>query len=100
MGQGKGVWDYVHVSDLANPYALVLTRTHKRKEVLSGEAGFLFSATGRYTWRELSNGISNVLFKLGKLKTAGVGRMSIQEAADRWSSVEKLYVGCSSDYRV
>jgi nucleoside-diphosphate-sugar epimerase len=91
VGEGKGVWDFVHIEDLARLYQLVLEEIAKGEEVPSGEMGFLFSAAGRYTWLELSKGVADALFKLGALATDQVRSMTIEEAAERWAGGVKLY---------
>jgi nucleoside-diphosphate-sugar epimerase len=91
VGEGKGVWDFVHIEDLARLYQLVLEKIVKGEGVPSGEMGFLFSAAGRYTWLELSRGVAAALFKLGAIATDQVRSMTIEEAAERWAGGVKLY---------
>jgi nucleoside-diphosphate-sugar epimerase len=53
IGEGKGQWDYVHVTDLAKLYEILLVKILKGEEIPTGEKGILFSGTGRYSWAEL-----------------------------------------------
>jgi nucleoside-diphosphate-sugar epimerase len=67
VGEGKAEWDFVHIVDLADLYELVIYRVVKGEEVPSGERGILFSGTGRYSWIEMSRGITSALFNLGAI---------------------------------
>jgi nucleoside-diphosphate-sugar epimerase len=85
IGEGKGIWDYVHIADLAALYKLVFDKIVAGEEVPTGEKGFLFSSTGRFTWFELSSRVADALFKLGAIKADVVRRMDLEEAAKEWS---------------
>ncbi|TAQ84378.1 hypothetical protein B7494_g7299 [Chlorociboria aeruginascens] len=87
IGEGKGIWDYVHILDLANLYEIVLSRVLAGKEVPTGEKGILFTSTGRFSWAEFSTGIAKALFSLGAIKTPDVKNIGIEEAT------EKLFPG-------
>ncbi|TVY45303.1 Uncharacterized protein LOCC1_G003149 [Lachnellula occidentalis] len=92
VGDGKGVWDYVHVADLARLYELLLNKVLKGEELPSGEKGILFSATGSYSWAELANGIGSALAELGAIKTSEVKSISLSEAAGKWWEGEETIV--------
>ncbi|KAG9229448.1 hypothetical protein BJ875DRAFT_410865 [Amylocarpus encephaloides] len=85
VGQGTGVWDYVHISDLTKLYNLVFTKVLAGEVIPSGEQGIIFSGTGRYTWRELSQRIAWALSSLGAIKSEEVRSIDIPEAAEKWS---------------
>lgn len=90
IGEGKGVWDYVHIADLMKLYKLVFEKVVAGVEVPTGEKGIIFSSTGRYSWFELSSGIAAALYKLGAIKTDIVKRISLEEAAQNWSGGSEL----------
>jgi nucleoside-diphosphate-sugar epimerase len=92
LGEGTGVWDYVHILDLARLYEILLLRVLKGEEIPYGEKGILFSGTGRFEWAELSRGIAGALKELGVLETDEVKRLKVKEAADRWAGGMELLV--------
>jgi nucleoside-diphosphate-sugar epimerase len=49
IGDGAGVWDYVHIQDLVQLYEHVLLDwAEGRKAIPVGEKGIIFSATGSF----------------------------------------------------
>ena len=49
VGDGKGVWDHVHIADLARLYEIVLlTMIDGGKGLPFGKQGIIFSAAGRH----------------------------------------------------
>lgn len=82
IGEGKGVWDYVHISDLAKLYELLLLKIITGEDLPSGERGIIFSGTGRYQWIEISNSIADALFKLGAIKTKEIRALDLSTAAE------------------
>ncbi|KAF7562428.1 hypothetical protein G7046_g1706 [Stylonectria norvegica] len=85
VGDGKGVWDFVHVLDLAALYETVLLDwVEGRRRVPVGERGFIFSGTGRFAWKEVAEGIARAGFKLGKLRDAETRSTTLEEAARKW----------------
>lgn len=85
VGDGKGVWDFVHILDLAGLYEIVLLDwVEERRKVPVGESGFVFSATGMFTWKEVAEGIAKAGVEMGKLKTAATRSVSLEEAAKKW----------------
>ncbi|KAF4628389.1 hypothetical protein G7Y89_g9763 [Cudoniella acicularis] len=85
IGEGKGIWDYVHIADLAKLYEILLTKILNGEEVPSGEKGIIFSSSGRYSWAELSHGVADALFTLGAIKTRDVKSLTLEEAAEKWA---------------
>jgi nucleoside-diphosphate-sugar epimerase len=100
IGEGKGVWDYVHILDLARLYEILLLRVLKGEEIPIGEKGILFSGTGRFSWAELSRGIASALKEVGALKTDEVKSVDLKDAADRWAGGMELVaeLGWASKY--
>lgn len=100
LGDGKGIWDYVHIADLVDLYVLLLKRVLAAEQIPSGEDGILFSSSGRYVWQDLAQGIADALFQLGAVKTREVKQIDIAEAAGKWSSGVELRaeLGFASKY--
>ncbi len=84
IGEGKGVWDFVHVEDLADLYVILLKRVLAGEEIPSGEKGLLFSSSGRFSWLEAAQAIGKALFRLGKIGTDKVKEISLEEADRKW----------------
>ena len=85
VGDGKGVWDYVHVLDLVELYEIVLLNwIDRRRRFPVGEEGIIFSGTGTFTWKEVAEGITKAGFEMGKLKDAETRSVSLEEAARKW----------------
>ncbi|KAG0645403.1 hypothetical protein D0Z07_8971 [Hyphodiscus hymeniophilus] len=84
VGEGKGVWDHVHITDLTALYQLLLLKILAHEEVPTGERGVLFSGTGRFSWRELSENIAKALFELHAIKTDAVQSIVLEVATDRY----------------
>lgn len=91
IGNGKGTWDYVHIADLTKLYEIVLQKILKGEEgkIPSGEQGILFSESGRFLWRDFSQGIADALHTLGALKTKEVEEVDVTTAAEKlgWDSL-------------
>ena len=60
IGDGKGVWDHVHVEDLALLYEISVVKI-LAGELGSGEKGVYFSENGQHTWREVAEGVADAL---------------------------------------
>jgi nucleoside-diphosphate-sugar epimerase len=88
--EGKGIWNYVHIADLANLYHLLVSKIISGENIPTGKKGILFSATGDYMWKELSEGIANALFSLNSIKSSTPQSVDLQEAAARWFGDGKL----------
>ncbi|KAF2092780.1 NAD(P)-binding protein [Rhizodiscina lignyota] len=85
VGDGKGVWDFVHVLDLAPLYEIVLLDwVEGRRRVPAGERAILFSGTGSFAWKDVAERISKAGVELGNLKDAETRSVSLAEAARKW----------------
>jgi nucleoside-diphosphate-sugar epimerase len=80
IGDGKGVWNYVHIDDLADLYVILLQKILDGEKVPAGEQ-ILFSETGTFSWIDLSQGIADALHRLGAIKTADVKQVTLEDAA-------------------
>ncbi|OBT57694.1 hypothetical protein VE04_02401 [Pseudogymnoascus sp. 24MN13] len=91
MGDGAGVWDAVHIADLAPLYELLLFKALSGEKIPSGKKGIYFSETEDYSWKQLSQGLADELFKKDLIKTNVVKSISLQEGADLWTGGDKQY---------
>jgi nucleoside-diphosphate-sugar epimerase len=100
IGEGKGIWDYVHVVDLAKLYELLVLKIITAEEIPRGEKGIVFAGTGRYQWIELSQGIADALFKLGAIETKEIEHLDLRTAAEKLGSLDLLIaeLGFASKY--
>ncbi|KAI0117929.1 NAD(P)-binding protein [Nemania sp. FL0031] len=90
VGDGQGVWDFVHILDLAALYEIILMDwVTGQRAVPVGETGILFSGTGRFTWKEVAEGIGKAGLSLGKLEDAETRSISLEEAANKWVGGDK-----------
>ncbi|PVH67617.1 NAD(P)-binding protein [Cadophora sp. DSE1049] len=80
IGNGEGVWDFVHISDVVELYLIVLKRVLGGEDVPVGEKGILFSANGRFRWKDVASGIADALVEVGALKTKEIASVTIEEA--------------------
>lgn len=101
LGDGTGVWDQIHISDLVTLYELLLARVLANENIPSGKEGIYFSEAGDFTWRELSEGLAAELYKQGVLPTAEVNSLPLQEFADLYSGGDAQYseLGFASNSR-
>jgi nucleoside-diphosphate-sugar epimerase len=90
IGKGKGIWDYVHIADLARLYELLVLKVIAGEQIPTGESGILFSSTGRYSWRELAENVASALFTVGVIKTDVVRSVDLEEAAKQYKSPDLL----------
>ncbi|KKK14397.1 hypothetical protein P175DRAFT_0476905 [Aspergillus ochraceoroseus IBT 24754] len=85
IGDGCGVWDYVHVVELGKFFEFLLTRVLRGESVPSGHQGIYFIGSLRYSWKELSEGIATAGSTLGLLTSAEAQSISLKEAAEKYT---------------
>ena len=80
---GKGIWDHVHVEDLAEVYALVAEEAlgNSGKNLPRGKKGILFTGNGRSTWLEVAQQAAEACFKEGLITNKEVESVSLAEGA-------------------
>ncbi|KNG51974.1 nad dependent epimerase dehydratase family protein [Stemphylium lycopersici] len=83
IGDGEGVWDNVHIEDLAGLYELVLTDilSNDGASVPTGKQGVIFSAHRRHKWIDLSQGVADAAFEAGMVKSKTVKSVSLADGA-------------------
>ncbi|KAK6614274.1 hypothetical protein H4I96_00595 [Botrytis cinerea] len=82
IGDGKGVWSYVHIDDLAKLYIILLQKILDGEKVPMGEQ-ILFAETGTFSWIDASQAIADALYTLGAIKTVDVKQVPLEDAASQ-----------------
>jgi nucleoside-diphosphate-sugar epimerase len=82
IGNGDGIWNHVHILDLAPLYTLILEGILAgRQDLPSGRKGIFFAETGEHTWLDVSRGVAGACFARGLLPTKEVRKVDPTEAA-------------------
>ncbi|KAI0100739.1 NAD dependent epimerase/dehydratase family protein-like protein [Nemania sp. FL0031] len=83
IGDGKGVWDHVHVEDLASLYELLAVRAldARGQGLPRGKKGIIFASAGRHSWEGIAQGVARACHEAGLLPDATVESVSLPEAA-------------------
>jgi nucleoside-diphosphate-sugar epimerase len=90
VGDGEGKWEFVHISDLAQLYEIVLLDWIKGQRAFPvGEKGFIFSGTGTFAWKDVARWIAKAGVELGQLSDTETSSISLEEAADKWVRGDK-----------
>ncbi|EHK42392.1 hypothetical protein TRIATDRAFT_131190 [Trichoderma atroviride IMI 206040] len=85
VGDGRGVWEFVHILDLAPLYEIVLLDwIQGQRAIPVGEKGFVFSGTGTFAWKDVAQWIAKAGVKLGQLTETEAKSISLEEAAEKW----------------
>ncbi|KFZ19993.1 hypothetical protein V501_00362 [Pseudogymnoascus sp. VKM F-4519 (FW-2642)] len=90
LGKGEGIWNHVHILDLAPLYTLILHSFLTKSPIPSGKPGIYFAETGEHTWLEVSQGIAKAAVAHGLLKDQAIGSISLAEAAKETGIDERL----------
>ncbi|KAJ3284054.1 hypothetical protein HDU79_008526 [Rhizoclosmatium sp. JEL0117] len=62
IGRGLGIWNHVHVQDLAQLFVLVVNKLMlDSNSVPSGTKGYLFAESGEISWKDLSQNVADVI---------------------------------------
>jgi nucleoside-diphosphate-sugar epimerase len=84
IGEGAGVWDYIHISDVALLYETLIDKLLNGTDLPSGKKGIYFCGTGRFSWAELSSRIAKAGVEAGALKTTDIKSLGLEEAAQKF----------------
>lgn len=85
IGDGSGTVGYVHISDLASLYEVVLCKILEGSEDCPfGRKGIYFSNTGDFTWKALNERIGEIGLSLGALSSKIPRSISLDEAWNKW----------------
>ncbi|PLB46337.1 NAD(P)-binding protein [Aspergillus steynii IBT 23096] len=100
IGEGTGVWDYVHVVDLAGLFELLVVHILRGGGLSTGRTGIYFAETQRHSWKDLADAIAKAGYSLGRLTSPVSKSISLQEAADKYTGGDESLaeVGLASKY--
>jgi nucleoside-diphosphate-sugar epimerase len=78
---GKGVWDHVHVENLAELYKIAIVEVLEKggKGLPTGKEGIIFSGNGRHTWMEVAQAVADTCYEEGKIKEREVEGVGLAE---------------------
>ena len=103
VGDGQGVWDHVHVEDLAELYEIVLLDILEKggANLPFGKKGIIFSGNGRFKWLDIAQGVAEAAHKAGLIKSPEVKSVSLKEGAELFphGSEMRVELGLSSNSR-
>lgn len=85
ISDGEAVWDFVHIDDVVDLYLIILQRVLNGEEVPTGKSGIIFTGSGRFHWKDLSEGVADALFAARKISTAELKHVMVIEAAEKWA---------------
>lgn len=102
VGDVRGVWDHVHIADLARLYEIVVVKMIEGGQGLpSGKQGVIFSAAGRHSWGEVAKEVAQAAYEAGAINSAEVKSVDLAEGAKALTDGNELHVelGFSSNSR-
>ncbi|KAI3336097.1 NAD dependent epimerase/dehydratase family protein-like protein [Ustulina deusta] len=98
IGDGEGVWDHVHVQDLAALYEILALRALDKGQGLPwGKKGIIFAGTGRHSWGDVARGVARAGLEAGVLPDAPVEHLSLANAAKLFA---KSYLGEPDEFLI
>ncbi|KAI0871964.1 NAD dependent epimerase/dehydratase family protein-like protein [Hypoxylon argillaceum] len=82
ISDGSGVWDHVHVADLAALYELLALRAldERGAGLPRGRKGIIFASHGRHSWGDIARGVARACHEAGALPDATVESLALPEA--------------------
>ncbi|KAK7190094.1 hypothetical protein PSPO01_03815 [Paraphaeosphaeria sporulosa] len=88
IGDGKGMWDHVHVQELAELYKVVVIEMMRdRGKVLpSGKMGIMFSANGRHSWHAVAQEVADICYEEGFVSQKGLTHVELAEGIKLFST--------------
>lgn len=102
VGDGAGVWDYVHVVDLAKLFELLVAKILKGETdiLVFGKRGIYFANTLRHSWKELAEGIAKSCYEAGRFVSPKTQSLTLKEAAIMYTGGDEYIaeVGLASKY--
>jgi nucleoside-diphosphate-sugar epimerase len=83
LGDGQNVWDYVHVTDLADALIKLMEDVLKPHSGNTdwGMGGYYFYEDGEYTWGDLHKKIAEILYVDATIKSLDLGEMAAKDAS-------------------
>ncbi|CDO71823.1 hypothetical protein BN946_scf184939.g47 [Trametes cinnabarina] len=92
VGEGKPIWNDVHIEDLAEFYAILFDRVLADPEgVPHGRTGIYLLENGEHSWYDISKAIGQAMVELGLSSAAEPTSFTDEEMAKVFGSVENGY---------
>lgn len=88
IGDGKGIWNSVHIADLVFLYEIVLNKAISGESIPHGKSGIYFTENGEHSWWDLSHAIAQAGVKAGVIKQEEPQKLSLEEATKRLTGGE------------
>ncbi|KAH9914491.1 NAD-P-binding protein [Epithele typhae] len=89
IGEGQGIWDNVHVEDLASLYGIILRRlVSSPASITHGRDGYFFAENGEHLWLDLSRRVAEALFALGAIESAELVKFETEERIGEFAKDE------------
>ncbi|KAI1126896.1 NAD(P)-binding protein [Nemania abortiva] len=85
IGEGTGVWDDVHVADVASFFELLLGKILKNEHVPTGPKPFFFIQSIRHSWKGVAEGLAVAGAKKGLLQSTETQSIGLAEAAGKYT---------------
>ncbi|KAI0131837.1 NAD dependent epimerase/dehydratase family protein [Xylariales sp. AK1849] len=82
LGEGRGIWNFIHVSDVANFYTTLLNRILSGSSVSFGRKAYYFVEGGEINWRTISEQIAKAGLSQGYFSSDEVHQISPEEMND------------------
>ena len=103
VGEGAGIWDRVHIEDLAELYEIVLLAILEKQgaNLPFGKKGIIFSGNGRFKWLDIAQGVAKEAHKAGLIDSPEAKSISLKEGAELFphGSEMRVELGLSSNSR-
>lgn len=82
IGDGSGIWDHVHIKDVASLYELIVDRILKDQLVPYGKDGIFFVENGQHTWRQIAQRVADAGVALGAIPSPELKSLSLSDGKD------------------
>jgi nucleoside-diphosphate-sugar epimerase len=79
LGEGKGIWAFVHIADVAAFYGLLVRKLLSGETINHGRNGYHFLEAGETTWLRISQCIAEAGHALGLFFSAEVKSISPED---------------------
>ncbi|OSD08792.1 NAD-P-binding protein [Trametes coccinea BRFM310] len=71
VGEGKSIWNHVHIDDVADSYIVLLDAVLKNPDTIPhGREGIYLLENGEHTWIDVSKAVGKAFVQLGLAKSA------------------------------
>jgi len=90
IGEGKGIWNHVHIEDLVFLYEIILNKVISGEAIPEGKKGIYFAETGEHSWWEFADIIAKEGKKEGVSKQEEPLKVTLEEGAKRFAGGDSL----------